>query len=182
MRLAGLLVALFLVPATTLACATGAVSPGPMVSAVPASATPVAESAANPSPAPAGSLPNLSLTPGETFAGVTAEQVCVSGYAGRARNVLLEQYRQVHASYGIAYPEPAGTYELDHLVPLELGGNNSNRNLWPEPALPVPGFHQKDLLENYLHAAVCGGRMSLADAQSGIAADWIALYRLYLPG
>ena len=128
----------------------------------------------------AGSLPNHSLTPGETFPGVTAQQVCVSGYAGRARNVLSEQYVQVYASYGIPYPEPSGTYELDHLVPLELGGDNSNRNLWPEPALPVPGFHQKDQLENYLHDAVCGGRMALADAQAGIASDWIALYRLYL--
>jgi hypothetical protein len=134
----------------------------------------------NSSPAPAGSQPNRALTPGEVFAGVTAQEVCVSGYAGRVRNVQSAQYVQVYASYGIPYPEPAGSYELDHLVPLELGGANSNRNLWPEPAQPVPGFHQKDLLENYLHAAVCGGRMALADAQAGIASDWIALYRLYI--
>jgi hypothetical protein len=131
-------------------------------------------------PVPSGSLPNHGLTPGESFTGVTAQQVCVSGYAGRARNVLREQYLQVYASYGIPYPEPSGTYELDHLVPLELGGDNSNRNLWPESAAPVPGFHQKDQLENYLHDAVCSGRMALADAQAGIASDWIALYRLYL--
>ena len=127
-----------------------------------------------------GLRPNHAFTPGETFPGVTAQQVCVTGYARSVRNVLAAQYVEVYASYGIPYPEPAGSYELDHLVPLELGGDNTNRNLWPEPALPVPGFHQKDQLENYLHDAVCGGRLTLADAQAGIASDWIALYRQYL--
>ncbi|HVC99776.1 MAG TPA: hypothetical protein VNG93_01350 [Candidatus Dormibacteraeota bacterium] len=67
-----------------------------------------------------------------------------------------------------------------HLVPLELGGDNSGRNLWPEPASPSPGFHQKDDLENYLHDAVCGGRMNLPDAQRGIASNWALLYQEYL--
>jgi hypothetical protein len=44
------------------------------------------------------------------------------------RNVTHNQYVQVYASYGIPYPEPAGTYELDHLISLELGGDNSNAN------------------------------------------------------
>jgi hypothetical protein len=176
-------IALLLVLAAT-ACDTGQSStppPGPTAAAELspiASATPLATTTA--AAAPAGSLPNHSLTPGETFAGVTAQQVCVSGYAGRARNVLPAQYVEVYASYRIGYPEPSGTYELDHLVPLELGGDNSDHNLWPEHAQPAPGFHEKDQLENYLHDAVCGGRIALADAQSGIASDWIALYRQYL--
>jgi hypothetical protein len=183
-RFPGPAVALLLVLLAAFACDTGPAPPNlatasPPVSPPPA-ATPVASNTGTPAPALPGSLPNHRLTPGETFAGVTAQQVCVSGYAGRARNVLPEQYRQVYASYGISYPEPSGTYELDHLVPLELGGDNTNGNLWPEPAAPVPGFHQKDQLENYLHDVVCGGRMALADAQAGIASDWIALYRLYI--
>jgi len=131
-------------------------------------------------PAVAAVLPNSALTPGETFADATAVQVCVSGYAGRVRNVLREQYFQLYAAYGLAYPQPSGAYELDHLIPLELGGDNSDRNLWPEPAAPVPGFHQKDELENVLHDQVCTGRLTLADAQHGIAADWLALYHRYL--
>jgi hypothetical protein len=172
-RLPGPAIALLLVAAASVACDPG--QPQPIASST---VSPIA-SASGP-PAPLGSLPNHSLTPGESFAGVTAQQVCTSGYSGRTRNVLREQYLQVYASYAIAYPEPSGSYELDHLVPLELGGDNSNRNLWPEPAAPVPGFHQKDQLENYLHDAVCGGRMALPDAQAGIASDWTALYRLYL--
>ena len=127
-------------------------------------------------------LPDSSLTPGEVFADSTAAQVCVSGYARRVRNVLPEQYLQVYAGYGLTYPQPPGSHELDHLVPLELGGDNSNRNLWPEPALPVPGFHQKDELENFLHDQVCAGRLALSEAQRGIASDWVALYQRFLGG
>jgi hypothetical protein len=124
-------------------------------------------------------LPDPRLTPGETFPGVTAAQVCVSGYAGSVRNVTREQYVAVYASYHVPYPEPPGSYELDHLIPLELGGDNSERNLWPEAAAPAPGFHQKDELEDLLHDAVCGGRLSLAGAQRGIASNWALLYQEY---
>ena len=159
-------------------------SPPPAAAAVasaPREETPATPPIATPvPPAIAGALPKTTLTPGETFADVTAAEVCVSGYASRARNVLREQYLQVYSAYGLAYPQPPGTYELDHLIPLELGGDNSDRNLWPEPAGPVPGFHQKDELENVLHDQVCTGRLALADAQHGIAADWVALYRGYL--
>ena len=142
---------------------------------------PVAVVASAPAPPPiAGVLPSSALTPGEVFADATAAQVCVFGSTRRIRNVLREQYLQIYAAYGLAYPQPPGTYQLDHLIPLELGGDNSDRNLWPEPAGPVPGFHQKDELENVLHDEVCTGRLALADAQHGIAADWVALYRRYL--
>jgi hypothetical protein len=59
---------------------------------------------------------------------------------------------------------------------LELGGSNDLKNLWPEPAEPRPGFHEKDRVENYLHRQVCSGRMSLADAQKQIQTDWLAVY------
>jgi hypothetical protein len=63
-------------------------------------------------------------------------------------------------------------YEYDHLVPLELGGaTNDPRNLWPQPgASPNP----KDAVEDELRAAVCDGRLSLAQAQRAIAHDWVS--------
>jgi hypothetical protein len=159
------------------ACAGGQPVPSPSASEPPSQPAAAIGSPSGPIP---GSLPNLELTPGEAFPGVTAREICASGYSGRARNVIREQYVQVYAAYGLPYPEPAGTYELDHLIPLELGGDNSNRNLWPEPAAPVPGFHQKDELENFLHAGVCRGGMALSEAQQEIAGDWVALFRRYL--
>lgn len=86
----------------------------------------------------------------------------------------------MYAEYGIASHSP-GEYEVDHLISLELGGSNAVANLWPEAALPRPGFHEKDALENRLHALVCAGRMTLAQAQRLIATNWLAAYRQLRP-
>jgi hypothetical protein len=79
--------------------------------------------------------------------------------------------RAVLEEYGIA-PAAGGAFEVDHLVPLELGGANALGNLWPEAAEPTPGFHQKDEVENLLRRRVCSGAMPIEDAQRQIAADW----------
>ena len=70
--------------------------------------------------------------------------------------------------------------ELDHLIPLELGGADAVDNIWPQPAKPVPGFHEKDKLENYLHKQVCAGKMALVDAQALIRTNWVAAYSQYV--
>jgi hypothetical protein len=165
---------------------------GPTAS-VPADATPPPTAATLPTPlavAPTSAArvpttvatPDPRLTPGATFGGVTAAQVCTSGWATAHRHVVAAQYRQVYGAYGIPYPEPSGTYELDHLIPLELGGDNANANLWPEAAAPTPGFHQKDDLENALHDRVCAGSLALAEAQRDIALNWYAAYIKYVVG
>lgn len=76
--------------------------------------------------------------------------------------------------YDIAYPAydtpKSEETELDHLLPLELGGSNDATNLWPEyPPSPNP----KDKVEDALNIAVCEGRVSLAAAQDAIASDWM---------
>ncbi len=147
----------------------------------PTAGPPAPTAAATAPAAPSGvAVPNPSLTPGEIFPAATTGQICRSGYSGSVRRVELSQYRAVYAEYGIAYPEPRGTYELDHLIPLELGGDNANANLWPEPASPVPGFHEKDQLENALHALVCSGQLDLGQAQQAIARDWYSAYVKYV--
>jgi len=102
-------------------------APEPLVTpSVPAPAAAQASPATPASLAVPAALPNHNLTPGEVFAGVTAAQVCVSGYAKAVRSVSREQYVTVYAEYGVPYPEPAGSYELDHLVsgaPISLVGN-----------------------------------------------------------
>lgn len=122
--------------------------------------------------------PNYSLTPGEVFSAVTASQVCISGYSSSVRSVSDSLKKQVYAEYDISYPQPTGEYEVDHFISLELGGDNSIKNLWPEPANPTPGFHQKDLVENYLHSEVCSGKITLIEAQNEIKTDWYKVYLL----
>jgi hypothetical protein len=82
----------------------------------------------------------------------------------------------VYRAYGIVQ-RTGGEYEVDHLVPLSVGGSNDIANLWPEAAEPRPGFHEKDQVENYLHDQVCMGGMSLPEAQHAIATNWLDVYQ-----
>ena len=92
------------------------------------------------------------------------------------RRVSEATKREVYRRYGVK-THSTGQYEVDHLIPLELGGSNSIRNLFPEAALPRPGFHEKDRLENRLHRKVCAGQMSLASAQRRFKRNWLLAYR-----
>lgn len=82
----------------------------------------------------------------------------------------------MYRAYGIGR-HSGSTYEVDHLIPLELGGSNARANLFPEPAKPRPGFHQKDRLENWTHDHVCSGARALRSMQRRIARNWLTLYR-----
>jgi hypothetical protein len=93
------------------------------------------------------------------------------------RRVSAEVHRLALTEYGFTYPQPRGAFEVDHLIPLELGGDNVIANLWPEAAEPAPGYHEKDRVENYLHRQVCAGAMNLADAQRQIATDWLKVWK-----
>jgi hypothetical protein len=58
---------------------------------------------------------------------------------------------------------PRAGYQEDHLISLELGGHPTDpRNLWPEP---YPRAREVDAIENDLNAQVCGGTLTLAQAQ-----------------
>ncbi len=114
--------------------------------------------------------PDPRLTPGRTFP-VTAAQVCVPGYSSSVRSVSDAEKKAVFAEYGITSHAPY-SYEVDHLISLELGGNNDVRNLWPEPYAGTGGARAKDAIENQLHAQVCSGRISLATARAEIVRWW----------
>ncbi len=128
-----------------------------------------------------GLLPDPRLTPGQVFPSATAVQVCVSGYSSRVRSVSLRVRRSVFASYRIDYSGHAA-YELDHLVPLELGGDNSAANLWPQPRRGAGAADVKDHLENRLHALVCAGRLPLTEAQHAMEGNWWAANQTYGTG
>lgn len=121
--------------------------------------------------------PDPALTPGDTRS-VTLKNLCPHANTKAVRNVTEPERRQVFAEYHISYPPKHGQYEVDHLISLELGGSNDIKNLWPQDYTTKPwNAHVKDKLENKLHSLVCAGKMTLKDAQQGIAADWIALYQ-----
>ena len=122
------------------------------------------------------SLPDKDCTPGSVFKNITKEEICVSGYTKTVRSVSTSLRKKVFAEYKIDYPQPYGSYEVDHLIPLALGGDNSIANLFPEAQNPYPGFKEKDVVENYLHEEVCKGNIALSVAQEQIAKDWLSIY------
>jgi hypothetical protein len=137
-----------------------------------------------PSSTKAGSAyvnPDPSLTPGAVLT-TDASTICTPGYASSVRDVSTATKEQVYAEYGVSYPQPPGAYEVDHFIPLEIGGSNDIKNLWLEPASPTPGFHQKDQFENFEHGQVCNGTISAAEAQSRMASDWYMYWQEEVKG
>ena len=92
-------------------------------------------------------LPDPKLTPGDTF-DVTAQDVCVPGYAKKVRAVPAWLKRQAYTEYGITQYK-TGNYEVDHLILLSLGGSNSIRNLWPQSTKTSPwnSFAREETLQ-----------------------------------
>jgi hypothetical protein len=146
--------------------------------AVPVTSVPAVTLPSTADPSHQAHLPNPALTPGDVLP-VTVSDICVSGYSSKVRNVTEAVKNQVYLEYGITSHAP-GSYEVDHLISLELGGSNSIKNLWPEPYFGDLNAHVKDKLEDKLHALVCDGQLDLQTAQHDIATDWITAYIQYI--
>ena len=115
-----------------------------------------------------GTVADLARTPGVLNPDVTQASIrstiCTHGWTATIRppvdytNALKRTQMRAYGETG-----PASAYQEDHLISLELGGDPTDpRNLWPEP---YPRAAAVDRIENELNAAVCGGRLSLQDAQ-----------------
>jgi len=120
-------------------------------------------------------LPDKTVTPGQIRTSST-QDVCHGGSTKQYRHTTEVEKNQVYQWYG-ATKAPGKCCEVDHLISLELGGSDELGNLWPQPYEPRPGAHEKDSVENFLHAQVCSGKMKLTDAQTQIALDWYAVYQ-----
>ncbi len=121
-----------------------------------------------------GELPDRSCTPGAIDPAVTqaniGSTICRSGYTTTVRppESQTEKFKWDVAEPAYGQHDVSG--ELDHEIPLELGGANDARNLWVEAgSIPNP----KDAVEDALNRAVCDGKVKLRAAQTAIAQNWL---------
>jgi hypothetical protein len=125
-------------------------------------------------------LPDAQLTPG-VIRTTSSDEICAKSFRTKPfRHTTSAMKHQVCAAYHVKKCPKLGTLEIDHLVPLELGGMDDVKNLWPQMARypGSPGFHVKDKLENELKRRVCKTKsMSLPDAQQCLQSDWVACYQ-----
>jgi len=129
-------------------------------------------------------LPDPACSPGAINPTVSLEVLRDSLFTTRLLRDAVTSHREkevLYARYGLEHPEhnrgKEQICELDHIVPLELGGADSLDNIFPMcDTRPVPfaerSFHLKDIVEHYLSWAVRSGQIPLETAQQDIAQDW----------
>jgi hypothetical protein len=128
--------------------------------------------------------PDPACTPGainETLTLEVMEKTNFKTACVRDRAESAEMKEATYTWYKISKPanntQQNQVCELDHLISLELGGADTLDNIWPQcgpskVVLNARYFKRKDAVENFLAKQVRDGKISLADAQKGIAEDW----------
>jgi hypothetical protein len=125
-------------------------------------------------------IPDPTITPGVVRTTDTVD-VCSHG-TSQLRHTIRERSDAIMAEYGL----PGGRhpdYEIDHLIPLGIGGADSDANLWPEPRVSIEpewNAERKDQLEAKLRALVCAGRLDIVVAQRAVAYDWTEAWLRYV--
>jgi 5-methylcytosine-specific restriction endonuclease McrA len=131
---------------------------------------------------PPSILPDPTLTPGAVRT-TDMHAVCDDRHTRQFRHWSRAQADRILEEYGLP-PGPYGRErEIDHLIPLDLGGADVDANLWTEPRRsiePVSNAERKDRLEWHMADLVCSGQLDLHVAQEAIRTNWIEAYRTYI--
>jgi hypothetical protein len=111
--------------------------------------------------------------------GTIAQTICVAGYTKSVRPAtsFTNGVKALLLKRAGLDPSTATDYELDHIIPLALGGHP--RKLDNLELQPWGEATRKDRIEVKLQCLVCSGQVALADAQREIVDDWEAAYHRY---
>jgi hypothetical protein len=125
--------------------------------------------------------------PGEFSSAVTQETIrktiCVPGWTSTVQPSTLFSTgvkQELLSRAGVPSTE-AANYELDHFIPLALGGHpRSQENLWLQPLQGTWNAKTKDRLARKLQVLVCSRKLTLSEARAAIQGDWPAAFRKYV--
>jgi hypothetical protein len=125
--------------------------------------------------------PDKNLT-GGTASIRTKERIAACGHAKENRHRLPPKVRDEILTRYKLLPGTHPNYEIDHLIPLCLGGSDDPSNLWPQPRRSIEetwNAEAKDRFERRMCEMVCSKEIDIAIAQEAFATDWIAAYQKY---
>jgi hypothetical protein len=126
-------------------------------------------------------VPDPSITPGAVRT-TNIGEICNEGSTRTLRHWSRERDDRIMIEYGLS-PGSHPDYEVDHLVPLGIGGADDDANLWAEPRRsvePIWNAERKDELEWKLRDLVCSGQLDVRAAQREVSDDWTEAYRKYI--
>lgn len=131
-------------------------------------------------------LPDPQLTPGTVNPEIEADtsrdrrlldgvevNICAPDFRSKPlRRTTEAMKRAVCREYGspLDCPDPKKG-EIDHLIPLEIGGQDAIANLWWQTSSQYVKDRQ---VEDKLPKLICDGKISLQDAQRCVSSDWVA--------
>jgi hypothetical protein len=140
---------------------------------------------------PAQQRQNPKLTPGAVDVTLVADltktshpvngiehNICAAGFTTPPFRVATKSQKiktAVCRAYGLTTGCPGPAWELDDIIPIEVGGQNVQANLWPQPIAEARvKDHQVEDTLGGPRGLVCAGRITLKDAQFCIMNDWVA--------
>jgi len=135
-----------------------------------------------------GTHPDDRITPGEIR---TTDRAEICGHTtGEFRNVSVTTKIAARRAYGLMSPKAGWCAaedgcEIDHRVPLTVGGGNapgSIKNLWPQRPDGPMGFHAKDRCEAAVGRAICDGTLTVQQAQAIFLGDWVVGCAAFMGG
>lgn len=124
-------------------------------------------------------------TPGVVDPAITqaniGSTICRPGYARSVRPAFAVTAPIKHRLINARHPgETMADYELDHLIPISLGGAPLDlRDLWLQPRRGRANSGDKNALAYVLWRLVCERRVPLRTAQAAISRDWTKAYDTY---
>jgi hypothetical protein len=124
------------------------------------------------------SMPNPKLTPG-AVATTDTTKVCVLPDHLPSTVIPPATEQEVFTEYRIRNPVVQAKYDIDYLVPIQLGGATTTQNMWPA-AFKGTGFFEKVQLDHVLRDRVCHRELSLRTAQRDLEHNWYVAWLKYV--
>jgi hypothetical protein len=117
-----------------------------------------------------------------------ANEICSHGTRelrlyNQDRERARERYVHVLRSYDVQngsdkkHPDVDHAPQMDHLIPLGIGGTDNDDNLWPQPFAEAM---LKDKLEWRMRDLVCKEHVPVEKLQQEIRTNWWDAYRKYI--